>query len=211
MVNPELACHCALPFHDTKLVVLTGGPGAGKTAVLETVSRLFCEHVTVLPEAASMLFRSGFPRGAAPLARAAAQRAIYHVQRELEQLAIAEQRYSVVLCDRGTLDGLAYWPYEPARFFSEVGSDERTELARYAAVIHLRSPAAAQGYNHQNPVRIETADEAREIDRRIEIAWSGHPQRSVVESQADFLHKLTAALELIRLQVPACCAPMRTP
>ena len=40
-------------------MVLTGGPGAGKTAVLEVVRRTFCEHVTVLPEAASILFMGG--------------------------------------------------------------------------------------------------------------------------------------------------------
>jgi predicted ATPase len=42
-----------------KLVVLTGGPGAGKTALLEVVRRHFCEHVVVLPEAASIVFGGG--------------------------------------------------------------------------------------------------------------------------------------------------------
>jgi nucleoside-triphosphatase THEP1 len=41
-------------------VVLTGGPGGGKTAVLELVQRTLCEHVKVLPEAAGMVFRGGF-------------------------------------------------------------------------------------------------------------------------------------------------------
>jgi len=38
------------------LVVLTGGPGAGKTAFLEIARRNFCEHIAVLPEAASIVF-----------------------------------------------------------------------------------------------------------------------------------------------------------
>src|SRR5690606_33373261 len=116
------------------------------------------------PEAASMLFRGGFPRRNTPPARAAAQRAIYHVQRELELLASEEPIYALVLCDRGTLDGLAYWPYGPERYFSELGTSYADELSRYSAVIHLRSPNVAHGYNHVNPVRIESAEEARAID-----------------------------------------------
>ena len=41
-------CRCAQP-HQRRRVVLTGGPGAGKTAVLELVRRTFCHHVDVLP------------------------------------------------------------------------------------------------------------------------------------------------------------------
>ena len=47
-------CSCpvgALPGLPAR-IVLTGGPGGGKTAVLEVVRRHFCEHVVVLPEAA---------------------------------------------------------------------------------------------------------------------------------------------------------------
>ncbi len=54
-----MICSCKMPRHGSKLVVLTGGPGAGKTAVLEVVRRRFCEHVAVLPEAASILFGGG--------------------------------------------------------------------------------------------------------------------------------------------------------
>jgi len=52
-----------------------------------------------------------------------------------------------VLCaDRGTLDELAYWAGDPAALWADVGSDSATELARYAAVIHLRTPSAGHGY-----------------------------------------------------------------
>ena len=58
----SLACHCREPHIHTR-IVLTGGPGAGKTAVLELVRQHFCEHVHVLSEAASVVFGGGFPRG----------------------------------------------------------------------------------------------------------------------------------------------------
>jgi predicted ATPase len=140
-------------------IVLTGGPGAGKTATLEVMRRHFCEHVIVLPEAASIVFRGGFPRQPREASRRAAQRAIFHVQRELERLVDGTSARAV-LCDRGTLDGLAYWPGAPADFLREVGTSLEAELARYAMVIHLRTPSDGSGYNHNNPLRVESAQEA---------------------------------------------------
>lgn len=56
------ACGCPEPSHELRLVVVTGGPDAGKTAVLELAARSFCEHVAILPEAATIVFGGGFPR-----------------------------------------------------------------------------------------------------------------------------------------------------
>jgi predicted ATPase len=91
------------------MVVLTGGSGAGKTAILELARRYFCKHVDVLPEAAGILFGGGFPRLPSDAGRRAAQRAIFHVQTALEDLSITANA-AVTLCDRGTVDSLAYWP-----------------------------------------------------------------------------------------------------
>jgi hypothetical protein len=55
-------CSCAAVDHVPRLVVLTGGPGAGKTATLEVVQRELSRHVVVVPEAASILWKGGFPR-----------------------------------------------------------------------------------------------------------------------------------------------------
>ena len=74
----------ALALVSRRRVVLTGGPGAGKTAVLELIRLFFCVHVRTLPEAAGIVFGGGFPRSDRQVLRQAAQRAIYHVQRELE-------------------------------------------------------------------------------------------------------------------------------
>lgn len=191
--------------HAPRRVALTGGPGAGKTAVLEVVQRWFCRHVRVLPEAASILFAGGFPRHDTVPGRAGAQRAIYRVQSELERIAMEEQEAAIVLCDRGTVDGLAYWPPPVESFWTEVGSTHEAELAHYVAVIHLRTPAARQGYDHSNPVRRESAEEAAALDDRILDAWSAHPNRIVIDPDDDFLHKIERTLEAIRRELPACC------
>lgn len=200
-------CRCKTSSHDAKLVALTGGPGAGKTAVLEVVSRTFCPHVTVLPEAASIVFGGGFPRRTTTSFRRAAQRAIFQVQRELEDATIEERAAAVVLCDRGLLDSVAYWPEEPASLWARVGLTEEQALARYCAVIHLATPDESRGYNHQNPLRIETAAEARRLDERIREVWSKHPRRVVIPSTDDFIVKVQRALAVIRAEVPRCCVP----
>jgi predicted ATPase len=204
-------CECAAAIHTPRLAVLTGGPGAGKTAVLEVIRRHFCEHVAVLPEAASIVFGGGFPRRDSFEARRAGQRAIFAVQRELERMAIGEAKAAVVLCDRGTLDGLAYWFGAHDELLSSMHTSLSEELARYDAVIHLRTPAADAGYDHSNPLRVETAVEAAAIDARIAAAWSSHPRRSFVEPAADFLTKLGQAVALVREIVPACCRVHRIP
>jgi predicted ATPase len=198
-------CRCQATGHPPRRIVLTGGPGAGKTAVLAVVQKHFCPHLAVLPEAASIVFGGGFPRKDSDEARRAAQRAIYRIQVELERLVLEERQAAVTLCDRGTVDGFAYWPRAEQSFEQELGTTRVAELARYAAVIHLHPPGAAFGYNHDNPLRLESAEEAHRIDRRIAQAWAGHPRRFFVNPERDFMDKVAEVLELIRAEVPACC------
>jgi len=183
--------------------VLTGGPGAGKTAALELVRLFFCTHVHTLPESAGIVFGGRFPRDGRAEIRQAAQRAIFHVQRELETSEDSDDA-AVVLCDRGTVDGSAYWA-GPGDLFSSVGTTRESELARYHAVIHLRTPSSPDAYGRANPLRIETLEEAGAIDHRIADAWSGHPRHFDIQATPDFLTKVAQTLQILREQVPECC------
>jgi predicted ATPase len=196
-------CSCSLE-HPPRLVVVTGGPGAGKTAVLEVAQRELCRHVVVLPEAASILWRGQFPRHSTIPGRKAAQRAIVRLQLEMQRMMIEEGHSAIIICDRGTLDGLAYWPGQTDEYFDDVSTTKERELARYATVIHLQTPTLDHGYT-SSPYRIETAGEAAAIDVRIRDAWSGHPRRFFVESDDNFVAKLGRALDLLRAELPACC------
>jgi predicted ATPase len=179
-----------------KRIVITGGPGAGKTACLETARHALCEHVGFAPESASIVFGGGFPRERRPGAARAAQRAIFHVQHELEALFADRSDLRMLLCDRGALDCSAYWPGDLADFYRELGTTRDAELARYELVIHLRPPRDGDGYE-QKGLRIETAAEAAQIDARIEAAWAGHPRRVFVEHTHDFHAKVGYVLDLV--------------
>ena len=195
-------CACATR-HTRKRIVLTGGPGAGKTAVLELVRQEFCPHVQILPEAAGIVFGGGFPRGGSLEWRRGAQRAIFFVQRELESTGEADNA-AIALCDRGTVDGAAYWP-GPESFWDSVGTTIERELSRYDAVIHLRTPPIDGGYNHTNPLRVESAVAAAEIDARLLKIWEGHPRRFIVPPSPDFLEKAVRTVEILKAEMPDCC------
>jgi LmbE family N-acetylglucosaminyl deacetylase len=93
----------------------------------------------------------------------------------------------------------------PDDFWSSVGTTPAEQLARYEAVIHLRTPTSNEGYNRQNPLRTESAAAAAEIDARILQVWQGHPRRFIVEATSDFLDKASRTLELLRAEMPECC------
>ena len=202
-----MTCDCGAGRAQRR-VVLTGGPGAGKTAVLELVRRSLCAHVRVLPESAGILFGGGFPRDGSPRVQCAAQRAIFYVQRELEA-TVQTADVAIALCDRGTVDALAYWP-GPDDFWRSVGSTLDEQLARYHTVIHLRVPPIDE-YNQRNPLRVETPEQAAAIDARIAAAWSQHPRRFEIPATHDFFDKARRAIEIIRAELPAgCLTQLRT-
>jgi predicted ATPase len=187
-----------------KRIVITGGPGAGKTAVLEVARRDLCKHVEVLPESARIVFGGGFPRRTDDAGLRGAQRAIFHMQDELERMGSESAAVTTLLCDRGTLDGLAYWPGTPEEYFGDLETTLETELARYAAVIHLRVPDGQNGYK-KDALRRESVHQAGVIDARLVEVWAAHPHRVFVESNADFVRKAQRALGVIRAEL-TCCA-----
>lgn len=186
-------------------IVLTGGPGGGKTTAADLFRREIGERVVIVPEAATLLFMGGFPRSGEALAHRAAQRAIYHVQRNLEDAQSAHYPGRILLCDRGTVDGAAYWPGKPDDFFEEVGSTLDTELARYDAVIFFETAAVGgSGIEGGNPVRSESLDEAVALDSRLRKLWSRHSNFTLVPHNPSFFKKITfglAALDSIVTQL----------
>ena len=179
-------------------IVLTGGPGGGKTTAADLFRREIGDRAALVPEAATLLYAGGFPRPADPEGRRALQRAIYHVQSNLEDVVARRFPERILLCDRGTLDGAAYWPDGDGAFFDAVGSTEARELARYDAVIFFETAAAGGGsIEGNNPTRIETATEAIAIDRALQAAWARHPRFTLVRHERSFLAKIMRGLGAI--------------
>jgi hypothetical protein len=120
-------------------IVLTGGPSAGKTTITEVIARTYSSEFKMVPESASILFRGGFPRAMDGMGVCYQQTAIYQVQKQMENILALQYPSSHLICDRGTLDGLAYWPEDPQAFFASIHSNLPKELARYDWVIELQT------------------------------------------------------------------------
>lgn len=183
-------------------IVLTGGPSAGKTTLLTLLSKQFGNMIGVAPEAASILFRGGWPRPITLEDRIHTQRSIYALQKELELRANEQTGGKPVFCDRGSLDGSAYWQGSVKEFCFAMGTTLERELERYTAVLHLETAPENCGYTN-NDVRTETHAEARALDLRIGEIWSAHPNYIFIRNdQSSFLAKLNSAMSALRPFLP---------
>ena len=179
-------------------LVITGGPSAGKTTVAQILNKEFHNQIAVVPEAATILFQGGIPRGPQVADLVFQQRAIYLLQKELEEYFSFKNSNKLIVCDRGSLDGVAYWPAGArTTLFKSVGSSEAREINRYDWVIHLDT-AARPSYALTN-VRQEDFSLARKINTKILRAWDKHPRRVVIQNSTDFSKKIALAILIINM------------
>lgn len=181
---------------DIVKVAVTGGPSGGKTTLIEALKKELGQRCAIVPEAASLLYRGGFPRFKSPQGAMHGQKAIYFVQKELEELIAFESQKSLIVCDRGSLDSIAYWPEDEDHFFNAFHSTRAQEIARYDWVLHLDT-ADAEFYDAGNPIRTETFAEAQILNEKVKKAWEGHPHRVVITQNKDFLSKISTSLAVI--------------
>jgi predicted ATPase len=183
-----------------RCVAISGGPGGGKSTVAAALAREFDGRVVVVPEVATHLLGGFFPSIAGPDDRRAVQRAIYHVQLNLEAVHRARQATDAVLVfDRGLIDGAAYWPDGTDAFFEAVSVEAREARERYDAVVFLES--AAQGgfaIDQGNAARTEQRREAVRLDSLLYELWSPHPRFAFVAHTPSFEDKVNNALATLR-------------
>jgi len=186
-------------------IVLTGGPCGGKSTIADVLGRSFQDQIVVVPESASALFRSGFPRWSDADSVSAFQTAVYQVQICIERAYENRHGQAFFVLDRGTIDGAAYWPGGAGAFFKAQNSTEAAELARYDRVIYLESAEEKDYEEHraQNPVRSEDWNTARQLDDVTRAIWTRHPHVTVVRSQASFSDKVQSVVELIEKELQA--------
>jgi predicted ATPase len=180
-------------------IVLTGGPGGGKTTAIDFFRREIGDSVVVVPEAATILFQGGFPRSRQPDALRLAQSTIYQVQRNLEEVQAALYPERILLCDRGTIDGAAYWPAPHRDYFAAVGTTFEAELLRYHTVIFFETAAVAGAdIEGGNPIRNESLAEAVELDTRLRDLWSAHPRFIRIPHDVSFFKKIGSGLAMLK-------------
>lgn len=185
-----------------KKIVLTGGPGGGKTTALDIFRREFRNGLVIVPEAATILFENGLKRGTTFDDQKRVQLGIYHLQKSLEAVFERSNPGSCLLCDRGTLDSIAYWPNSEHTFFESVQSSFEEEMKRYDAVVFFETAAASgDSISSNNPQRKETEKQAIELDRALQKIWSKHPNYHFIPSGNSFVNKVREGLRVVETVV----------
>jgi predicted ATPase len=186
-------------FKIKKRIVLTGGPGGGKTTALDLYRRELKEKIASVPEAATMIFSGGIERSDDDAVTCAQQIAIFNLQRNLEDVQRKMNPDSLILCDRGCLDGLAYWPGSDDDFFTTMNTTLSEELNRYDAVIFFETAAkSGQEIKSNNPIRNESEAKAIKLDDRLQEIWSQHPNFYLVGSSESFIKKIMFGITTIQ-------------
>ena len=196
---------------EIKKIVLTGGPCAGKTTALVKITEYFSGFgykVFNVPEVPTIYSTAGwnyltpnrdlYYQG---------ERAILETQLALEnqfmKLAEVCSKPVLIVCDRGAMDISAYIkPEEWEEITRMAGTNSNALRESYDAVLHLVSAAdgAEQYYTTAtNATRYEQANEeglriARELDKKVIKAWTGHPHLRVINNHDDFENKLNRVI-----------------
>ncbi|MFT6927202.1 MAG: putative ATPase [Psychromonas sp.] len=179
-------------------IVLTGGPGGGKTTALDLFQRELQGKIASVPEAATMIFSGGIERSMLAEVTCAQQIAIFNLQRHLEDIQRKTNPDCLILCDRGCLDGLAYWPRSEEDFFKTMNTSLSYELSRYDAVIFFETAAkSGQEIKSNNPVRNESAEKAIVLDQKLQQIWSQHSNFNLVSSSESFIKKIMFGITTI--------------
>ncbi len=191
------------------IIALTGGPCGGKTTSIQTIEEEFKEkgyHVIIVPEAATILINSGIrPFGKNALPMDLFQKYVMATQLFLEEQArrAAEEieAPTIIVCDRGLLDDKAYVSEETYKeLIKELNVTQFELLNRYDLVIHLTTAADGKEEYYttsNNGARTETAEEARQKDKRTLEAWLGHDNLKIIGNDVDFDTKIANVIREI--------------
>jgi CYTH domain-containing protein/predicted ATPase len=198
-------------------VVITGGPGGGKTEIMSHLTQVLEDRgykVFVVPETATELILNGIRPGK-HISFTEFQGFVLDKQLSKEELYEKAVKYYkqdkvIIFYDRGILDGCAYVDKSPTfeELLKERGLSFANVFARYDAVIHLVTAAngAIKYYQWNDPTkesvgnnaaRRETPKEACEKDKNTLNSWIGHPHLRVFDNSTDFNGKINRVVEEI--------------
>ncbi len=183
-------------------IVLTGGPGSGKTTIGRLLAKKHADTLVLVPEAATQVYHRLQTRWNKldDDGRRNVQRLIYQLQLEQEQRMREARPGKRLLLDRGTVDGAAYWPDGAEDYWRAMGTTYEAEVARYEAAIWLECPVRIGRYNpSSNPVRFEDAEGAIRCGESLRQLWQVHPRFRVLKARREIEQKLAEVERIVSI------------
>ncbi|KEG11499.1 hypothetical protein DQ04_02561060 [Trypanosoma grayi] len=214
--TPGLSEYATLPLrhvhkklkhnHRVFRICLTGGPCAGKSTFLTQLQAKMPERtgykVYCVPEAATLLVTGGmvWDGDFAEQQQLALLRVQIALEDQFYNIAMASGKPSIVISDRGAMDGRAFCPEDTfARILERLSVTADMLRDRYDAVIHLVTAAAGaeEYYNLDNPARYESLEGAVDSDEKLRQVYIGHPMLRIVDNSTTFEEKMERGLALV--------------
>ena len=194
-----------------KRIVLTGGPGSGKTTVIERIKKNYEEmgyKVIIVDETATHLINMGIrPFGENAIDMVDFQELVLKEQLEKEKLVDKSLEYMnndkiIIVYDRGALDNRAYVNNEEfenvlSRFDNITIS---TLMEKYDLVIDLVSREDFYTLEN-NTARTEDVTTALELGNKTLKSWLGHENIKIVLPKDDIEDKINEVLNIINLNL----------
>jgi adenylate kinase family enzyme len=131
-------------------MVITGPPNSGKTTLSHILSFQFPQQVVAIPDPHDVINHLFFPLAKNESAQKSRLKALYYLQREVENLYSFNEKGKLYACDKGSLDCLSEWPADSRSFFEAIDSTHTKELARYDFVIEIGESSKSSEGNREN-------------------------------------------------------------
>ncbi len=191
-----------------KRIVLTGGPGSGKTSVLEKIDQVFTAQgykVIIIDETASYLINHGIkPFGEGAVDLVDFQELVMRMQLAKEEVFdravnMLPNENVIIVYDRGTIDNRAYINEQE---FEEVLTrlnhvKNISELMnKYDLVINLVSREDFYT-TENNKARSEDVTSALELGKKTLKVWLGHPKVKIILPKDELDDKIKEVLNEI--------------
>lgn len=190
-----------------KKIVLTGGPGSGKTSVLNGINKVFSGEgykVIIVPETATELMNSGITFKDGSISLLDFQEIVMRLQLAKEEavdrtIELASNDRIIVIYDRGTIDNSAYINEKEFKDVLARLNNVKTFadlMDKYDLVINL--VGSKEFYTTlNNSARSEKPEEALALGEATLKCWLGHKKMKIVMPKETMEEKLNEVLNII--------------
>ena len=190
---------------DVKRIVFTGGPAGGKTTIINMTKKYLESkgyNVIIVLETATELIPNGYNMNYVGSINKF-QNLILDYQRFKENITnTIVKNNTVILYDRGVLDNKAYFK-NTEEFDYLMQKNELNEidiLDNYDLVIDLVSTAVCDEKKYttkNNKARHESVEEARMLDYKTAMAWVGHENMFLFNSNYSIYEEFLCVIDKI--------------